>query len=254
MGRIYTEKRGYSLPDLDAIASIPADFLAMMTAVDADMDRALGSMFASALFSFNLAHDTTGGVDISGWSDEVDDHGMVGASGFTAPVDGEYDITISPLFAASATGIRWMRPRIAGGQRETISANAAASGSTGLTFSSSYWLTAGQTVTASLYQNSGGTRYVNGRATMSLRTGIATTGGGGGGAELTGPIALAYAPVGTRVTAGWSSGSAAWMYGGVAVTGRPGGRADLYWDLMGAPAATATPAWFGDLDARWDVS
>ena len=252
MGRIYTEKRGYSLPDLDAIASIPADFLAMMTAVDADMDRALGTTFCSAQFSLNLANGTN--TNVTTWTDEVDDSGMVSSAGMTAPVAGEYDITISPLFAASAAGIRWMRPVVAGAQKETVSTDAASSGSTGLNFSSSYWLTAGQTVTVTLYQNSGATRAVSGRATMSLRTGIATTGGGGGGAELTGPIALAYAPVGTRVTAGWSSGSAAWMYDGVAVTGRPGGRADLYWDLMGAPAATATPAWFGDLDARWDVS
>lgn len=75
-----------------------------------------------------------------------------------------------------------------------------------------------------------------------------------------GTTAITWAPMGgslASVAAGsvfripWNG--SAWTYSGVALTARPSARTDIFFDLWGAPAATASPDWALDGDSRTDV-
>lgn len=68
---------------------------------------------------------------------------------------------------------------------------------------------------------------------------------GGGGATLDTVIA------GTILRCPWNG--TAWTYGGTALSARPSARTDIFFDLTGAPVATADPSWMIDGDVRTDV-
>lgn len=76
-----------------------------------------------------------------------------------------------------------------------------------------------------------------------------------------GTTAITWAPMGgslASVAAGsvfripWNG--SAWTYSGVALTARPSARTDIFFDLWGAPAATASPDWALDGDSRTDAA
>lgn len=75
-------------------------------------------------------------------------------------------------------------------------------------------------------------------------------GGTGSGGGIT-ALNLANAAPNTLFRLPWNG--SAWTYAGTALTARPSSRTDLYFDLVGAPATTADPAWLLDNDTRTDL-
>lgn len=72
-------------------------------------------------------------------------------------------------------------------------------------------------------------------------------------AKLSGYLDLAHAAPGARFTCLWNGATSKWQYNGVDLNARPSARADIYFDLVGAPASTADPAWWLTGDARDDI-
>ena len=63
--------------------------------------------------------------------------------------------------------------------------------------------------------------------------------------------AVGSALPGTRLSCVWNG--TAWTYGGSALSARPSSRTDIFFELYGAPAATADPAWMINGDSRVDL-
>lgn len=71
-------------------------------------------------------------------------------------------------------------------------------------------------------------------------------------AQLTsGTISLSRLTPGTVLRCPWNG--TAWTYAGTAISSRPSSRTDIYFELVGAPVATASPAWMLDGDSRVDI-
>ncbi len=68
-----------------------------------------------------------------------------------------------------------------------------------------------------------------------------------------GVLTLTQAAPGARFTCLWNSGTSKWAYNGTDLNARPSGRTDIFFDLIGAPAATADPVWAIAGDMRKDV-
>ena len=64
-------------------------------------------------------------------------------------------------------------------------------------------------------------------------------------------VTLARAVPGTVLRCPWNG--TAWTYSGVAISARPSARADIYFELIGAPPAIASPSWMLNGDSRTDV-
>lgn len=77
------------------------------------------------------------------------------------------------------------------------------------------------------------------------QTGAVTVAAGG--------ATLATVIAGTRLVCTWNSSTSKWAYNGTDLDARPSSRADIFFVLTGAPAATADPAWALAGDKREDV-
>lgn len=66
-----------------------------------------------------------------------------------------------------------------------------------------------------------------------------------------GTLTLTTAAPGAVFRCPWNG--SAWTYNGSALAARPSARADIFFELVGAPAATADPAWILSGDSRMDV-
>lgn len=66
-----------------------------------------------------------------------------------------------------------------------------------------------------------------------------------------GTISMSRLTPGTVLRCPWNG--TAWTYAGAALSSRPSARTDIYFELVGAPAATADPAWMLDGDTRIDL-
>ena len=170
MGRVTTANRGYDVPDLDAAANIPADFLTLANGVDANVaalyaGTATPTHHASATFSVSAAHGI--GTDAAGWTVEEDASSMSQADGFHVPVAGVYMITAQSSTPVNANGFRSIGIRVAGTLRGTVNSDAVSSTATELDRSLAYRMAAGSIATVRLYQNSGSTLTVTGRVTVT---------------------------------------------------------------------------------------
>jgi hypothetical protein len=67
----------------------------------------------------------------------------------------------------------------------------------------------------------------------------------------TGTFGLAIAIPGTVFRCPWNG--SAWTYNGSPLAARPSSRTDIFFELVGAPAATADPSWIISGDTRMDV-
>jgi len=66
-------------------------------------------------------------------------------------------------------------------------------------------------------------------------------------------LPLSVVPPGSRLVCLWNSTSSKWTYDGVDLNARPSSRTDIFFVYVGAPAATADPAWALAGDKREDV-
>lgn len=66
-----------------------------------------------------------------------------------------------------------------------------------------------------------------------------------------GTLTLTTAAPGAVFRCPWNG--SAWTYNGSALAARPSARTDIFFELVGAPAATADPSWIATGDSRMDV-
>jgi len=66
-----------------------------------------------------------------------------------------------------------------------------------------------------------------------------------------GASTLTSAVTGSVFRCQWNG--SAWTYNGTALSARPSARTDIYFDLVGAPAATSDPSWIIPGDSRMDI-